>query len=167
MDHTKNHSEKLPEKSATDSMRSLARKRARILIGCYRKGEFNDAEIYFAALVATLSRYPPQTIIAVTDPETGLPIKIKWIPTLAEVNEACKAETKYSFPRSRTAIPPPVDRSKRETGEELRARHPPNWGLSGISPADTSNPPFQPGELTKDDLPISDELARMVRGAAS
>ncbi len=31
----------------------------------------------------------------VTDPRTGLPAKLKWLPTVAEVREACEKRAEY------------------------------------------------------------------------
>jgi hypothetical protein len=60
------------------------------LLGCYRTGEANDPEIYLAAVVAVLSDYPIDIVAAVTDPRTGIPAKLKWLPTIAEIKTACE-----------------------------------------------------------------------------
>lgn len=44
-----------------------------------------------AAVTAILSEYPDQVIEAVTDPRTGLPSKIKWLPSVAEVKAECES----------------------------------------------------------------------------
>lgn len=67
----------------------LATMRATILIGCYRKSDANDPEIYTTAVVAVLTRYSPEIAIAVTEPATGLPRKSKWLPSIAEIVDAC------------------------------------------------------------------------------
>lgn len=59
------------------------------MIGCYRKGEANDPEIYAAAVTAILSEYPEEVIQRVTDPRTGIPRQLKFMPNPAEVAEAC------------------------------------------------------------------------------
>ena len=61
-----------------------------MLFGCYRKGEANDPEIYTAAIAATLAEFTDDVVEFVTDPRTGLPATCKWLPTVAEVREACK-----------------------------------------------------------------------------
>jgi hypothetical protein len=66
--------------------------RARLLIGCYRTENFADADIAIRALVAILMRYPEEVVIAITEPATGIPAKLKWPPSLAEVVSACDAE---------------------------------------------------------------------------
>lgn len=63
---------------------------AKILLGCYRMGDASDPEIYTAAVIAVLSNYPVDTISYVCNPVTGLPGSLKWLPTVAEIKEACE-----------------------------------------------------------------------------
>ena len=70
----------------------LAADRAGILLGCYRKGDAEDAQIYAGAVAATLSCYPQAIAVRVTDPRSGLPNRSQWLPTVAEVRAACEAE---------------------------------------------------------------------------
>lgn len=72
-------------------LKIYAAERARLLFGCYRKGDANDPETYTAAVTALLSRYPRDVIRTVTHPATGLPTKSKFLPAVAEVYEACEA----------------------------------------------------------------------------
>jgi len=66
-----------------------AAERARLLFGCYRKGYANDPETYSAAITAILAEYEPEVIKRVTDPRTGIPRQLKFMPNPAEVAEAC------------------------------------------------------------------------------
>jgi hypothetical protein len=66
-----------------------ARRYARLLLGCYRAGDANDPEVYVAAVVAVLSNFPTDIVRSVCDPVRGLPSQTKWLPTVAEVVEAC------------------------------------------------------------------------------
>ena len=66
-----------------------------MLFGCYRTGLANDPETYTMAVAATLADYPPEVIQHVTDPRTGLPAKCKWLPSVAEVREACEDYWKF------------------------------------------------------------------------
>lgn len=59
------------------------------MFGCYRKQDANDPDIYVAAVASILNEYPPAVIDFVTDPRTGLPNRLKWLPTVAEVREGC------------------------------------------------------------------------------
>ncbi len=80
--------------STTDqgaTLKSYAAKRARLLFGCYRKGDANDPDTYVAAITAVLSRFPEDVIKHVTHPAKGLPIRTDFLPTVAEVHRACEA----------------------------------------------------------------------------
>ena len=63
---------------------------AKLLLGCYRTGDANDPAIYSGAVIAVLSDYPLDIIRAVVDPRSGLPSRSKWLPTVAEIKEACE-----------------------------------------------------------------------------
>lgn len=86
-----------PPKSSTSDLNraAYAAKRTAILFGCYRKGDANDPEIYTAAVAATLAEYSQEVVEYVTDPRTGLPAKLKWLPSVAEVREACESRGEY------------------------------------------------------------------------
>lgn len=45
-----------------------------------------------AAIVAVLSEYPPAIMETVCDPRSGLPSRVNWLPTVAEVKSACNTE---------------------------------------------------------------------------
>lgn len=83
--------------------RSIATERATILLGCYRTGAANDPEIYVRAIVSVLMRYPEQVVNAVTEPATGLPSRLKWLPAVAELVEACEAEMAPIYRAERAA----------------------------------------------------------------
>ena len=70
----------------------LASRRAGILLGCYRKGDAEEPEIYAAAVASVLTCYPQDVAQRVTDPRSGLPGRSQWLPTVAEVKAACEAE---------------------------------------------------------------------------
>lgn len=78
------------EASTAPVLNEYAATRARLLFGCYRKGDANDPETYVAAITAVLSKYPDDVIGAVTHPAEGLPIRCDFIPTVAEVYKACE-----------------------------------------------------------------------------
>jgi hypothetical protein len=69
---------------------SEAKKGAIRLLGCYRTGDANDPETYISAVVSVLSRYAVHIIRDVTEPATGLPGRLKWLPTVAEIREECE-----------------------------------------------------------------------------
>lgn len=63
-----------------------------MLFGCYRKGEAEDPDTYAAAVAAVLAAYPTPIVYRVTDPLRGLPGRSRWLPTVAEVRDACEME---------------------------------------------------------------------------
>ena len=71
---------------------SIAADRTRALLGCYRKGDAEDPEVYTTAVAAVLARYPEDVVKRVTDPRGGLPGTSQWLPTVHEVRAACETE---------------------------------------------------------------------------
>jgi hypothetical protein len=59
------------------------------LFGCYRRSDAADPLVYVAGAAAVLSEYPAEIVEYVCDPRTGLPRTLKWLPTIAEIAEAC------------------------------------------------------------------------------
>jgi hypothetical protein len=49
-----------------------------------------DPEVYAAAVVAVLVRWPVDVITSVTEPATGLPSRLNWLPSIAEITAACQ-----------------------------------------------------------------------------
>lgn len=70
----------------------LCLKRAKLLFGCFRKGEANDPEIFVASVAAVLGDYPASVVERVTDPRTGLARRCNFIPTIKEISDACDLE---------------------------------------------------------------------------
>lgn len=131
------------EDSTSQPRAEYAAERAKMLLGCYRKGDAADPDTYVAAIAAVLSEYPPEIIRRATDPRTGIASQWKWLPAVAEVKEFCEAEMgpvrreqereRLAAERAR-ALPPPIeDRSARPTYEELKAAAGPNWGLTSAA----------------------------------
>jgi hypothetical protein len=81
--------------STSRLQQNYAAERARILFGCYRKGDANDPEVYTAAITAILAEYSAEVIQLVTDPRTGIPRKMKFMPNPAEVAEECDSAKKF------------------------------------------------------------------------
>ena len=109
---------------------------AKILLGCYRTGEANDPEVYAKSVVSVLAEYPVDVIHAVCDPRYGIASKLKWLPTIAELKEACEiamapfyreaARQKRIADRAKHAD---IPRLNRPTYEELIAKHGKNFGI--------------------------------------
>jgi hypothetical protein len=62
---------------------------ATLLLGCYRKAECDDPEVFVTAAIAVLTHYPEDVVKAVIDPFSGLPSRSKWVPQIPEIREAC------------------------------------------------------------------------------
>lgn len=85
------------EHSTHQRQAEYATERAKILFGCYRRGDANDPDTYVAAVAMVLSKYAVEVIKAVTDPYSGLPSRKKengysGMPDVADVREACDNE---------------------------------------------------------------------------
>jgi hypothetical protein len=65
-------------------------KYAKLLLGCYRAGEAADPEVYTGAIIAVLSDYSLDVVRRVVDPRSGMPSRLQWLPTVAEVKRACE-----------------------------------------------------------------------------
>ena len=123
--------------------RETAIEGAKVLLGCYRTGEANDPEVYAKSVVAVLAEYPVDVIHAVCDPRYGIASKLKWLPTIAELKEACEvamgpiyfemARRKQLEDRER--ILSGASNHVRPSLEELKEKHGPNWGLKTIDDA--------------------------------
>jgi hypothetical protein len=82
--------ERMNTNASHEKRNASIKKAAQMLLGCYRTGDAHDPEIYVTAAVAVLSDYPLDIVNAVTDPRTGIPSRIKWLPTIAEIKDACE-----------------------------------------------------------------------------
>jgi hypothetical protein len=47
-------------------------------------------------VAAILVEYPPEIVDFVCDPRTGLPRRLKWLPTIAEIAEACEHRMEFA-----------------------------------------------------------------------
>lgn len=119
---------------STPSNSDLARA-AKLLLGCYRAGDASDPEVYVSAVMAVLGSYSQAVIAAVVDPRNGLPSKLKWLPSVAEIKDECEyhaekeaAAERWEEARNAARLPPPAPKP-RPSLDELRAKYGPNWGL--------------------------------------
>jgi hypothetical protein len=128
------------------------------MLACYRKTDANDPEIYGRAVVAVLMRYPPDTVMAVTEPATGLPSKVKWLPTIAEIVEACDDTPAVRQQRrvQKVLAPREIQRlSDAELGAQFR-----RLGLGFLHGKPPSGTQFQPPDTSRAPfhVPTDDEL---------
>jgi hypothetical protein len=64
---------------------------ARRLMGCYRGRDFVDPETFAIGLAAALSRRHVAVCLIVVDPVSGIPSRLTFPPSLAEVRDALDA----------------------------------------------------------------------------
>lgn len=64
-----------------------AMERAKMLFGCYRRGDANDPDIYVGAIGAVLSSYEIDLIREVTDPRTGIQTSEKFMTFMPNPGE--------------------------------------------------------------------------------
>jgi|HubBroStandDraft_1064217.scaffolds.fasta_scaffold09199_6 hypothetical protein len=62
-----------------------------IMLAGYRAADFNDPSIAYAQFGAVLENYSDATIAYVTSPLTGVQSRCKFLPTIADLKEACEA----------------------------------------------------------------------------
>lgn len=62
------------------------------LVSYYPAREVNDARAYISAMTALMAAFPRDFVKRVCNPVTGLPSRLKFLPTLADVREALDAE---------------------------------------------------------------------------
>lgn len=92
---------------------------------CYPAGQANDPETYTAAISAVLAEYPPEVVHRVTDPRTGVARKVKFLPSVAEVVEACEAEVKPIYEAMARQRQQKQAARDREAHEQAIASHDP------------------------------------------
>lgn len=66
--------------------------KARLMLGCYRRGEANDPAVYANTVAALLANYPPEVVEEVTNPLRGMPVQTDFMPTPRELKIACERE---------------------------------------------------------------------------
>jgi hypothetical protein len=93
-----------------------------VLFGFYRRADANDPEIYVAGAAAILSEYPPEIVDYVCDPRTGLARKLKRLPTLAEISEAC--ESRMDYARAVASLRKPRIKSGRSSPIQMKLTRP-------------------------------------------
>lgn len=93
--------------------------------------------MYLAATTAVFCRYATDVVRRAIDPRSGLPSKLKWLPTIAEIVAECEAlaaadaamekrrrDLEEQFRRREGS-----EKADRPSMEELRARYGDRWGL--------------------------------------
>lgn len=115
----------------------MAAKVVQRLCGFYPQSGASDPRIFAAGLITLIAEYPKQIIENLLSPISGIPAKFKFLPSIAETKEVCERyaqplreveylEANRKRPVDHFLAPP---REKRESIEDLRAKHGENWGL--------------------------------------
>jgi hypothetical protein len=130
----------------------VAIERAGLMFACYRRDDANEPEVYLAAVVSVLTRYPQTVVVTVTEPFSGLPSKQKFLPSIAEIKEACEAEMAdiYRMQKRRDDMRAQSDRrredeklKRKRTPEEIEAewqRMERVWGAPLRKPGEHGRP---------------------------
>jgi hypothetical protein len=130
--------------SHSASAHQFCLERANILMGSYRKGQASDPEMYVASIAAVLSEYPADVVTVVTDPRTGVQNRVKFLPEVYEVREACEIAMEPIRAEQRRALAARREQEvlaerrayeaaltkPRPSYDDLKAKHGDNWGLN-------------------------------------
>lgn len=111
------------------------------MLDCYRTGGANNPEVFVTAIAATLARYPDQIIYDVTDPRSGIPAQLTWMPTIKDVRDAC--ERAYEPIRQQVLYEKRIaeqmeerreaENRPRPTLEQLQEKYGRDWGLKDLT----------------------------------
>lgn len=108
-------------------------------------------------IAAVLTCYPVEIMKEVSDPRWGIATKIKWLPTLYDVKEACEAAMQPVYRREREAAHAAERRqllsaptAPRPTLTELQAKYGENWGLHSEATGKTKWQPKSLDQLLKE-----------------
>lgn len=111
----------------------MAAKAAERLFSYYPQTAASDPVIFMTGLVELFCAYPAVVVESLLSPISGIPAKFKFMPSIAEIKEVLDARTPdrtYARHVEAQRVPqiagPPVER---ESLDQLKARHGPNWGL--------------------------------------
>ena len=77
---------------------------ARMLVGSYRRNDAEDPGLFIRAAATVLSGYPEDVVRKVTHPAFGIPSKLKFLPSIAEIRDACEEEMKPVYAARRREI---------------------------------------------------------------
>jgi hypothetical protein len=74
---------------------------ARMLVGAYRRNDAEDPALFIRAAATVLAGYPENVVRRVTHPATGLPSRLKFLPSIAEIRDACEEAMKPIYAAQR------------------------------------------------------------------
>jgi hypothetical protein len=105
----------------------LATRLASRIYGCYRDNSASDPETFLTAAAAVLSRFPPEVTATVA---VRLPESTKWLPSVAEIVEACDKAMQPLLAKRRR------DEERERTLEIVSAQNAPTIPVGGFSIAE-------------------------------
>lgn len=137
-------------------------------MGSYRRGQANDPDMYVASIAAVLTDYSEEVRTYVTDPRTGVQNRVKFLPEVFEVREACEAAMEsIRAAERRMATRARAEQQLREraeweasmaeprpTLEQLKTKYGVNWG------SDQSEQVRKPRALTLDEIAMKYGVAK-------
>lgn len=139
------------------------------IVNCYPNGGRSAGDGYIGAMAAVLGDYPLSIAMKCADPRRGIASSSKFLPAVAELVTWLERELEKTSPPAR-AYPvfepePVVDRSRRLTYDELKAKYGDGQGGWGLNAERRS--PWKPpsaeqlraeiGDEAWDKLPIADK----------
>jgi hypothetical protein len=109
------------------------------MLDCYRTGGANNPETFVTAVAATLARYPDQVIYDVTDPTSGIPKQITWMPSIKEIYDTCEramAPIRYRIEHEKRVAEQmelrrleDEARAKAPSYDQLKEKYGADWGI--------------------------------------
>lgn len=99
---------------------TFALKAVKQLVGCYPQARPPEPETYAAALASALAGYPQGVVSECVDPRVGLPRKLKYPPTVADIVEWC--DSRMAYYRSLASYQAREIEAEREYTDDDRAR---------------------------------------------
>jgi hypothetical protein len=109
---------------------SHAAEAATILVGFFRRADCENVDAFMRAAELTFCEYPRSVVDRVCHPVHGLPAKLKWFPSVAEIRAACdyedgprrrEMERQQRFHQTQRLLAP-VERDPEEVRERATAR---------------------------------------------
>ena len=136
------------------------------MLSCYRASEATDPESFIAEATSVLARYPEDVARRIS---YGMPSESKWLPSIAEIREACdramaprRAEERRQAERAHTdvivgrAAPAESAERRKQVAEEMVARFS-NLGADPNKPALLDPRGMPPGPARRD---VEERLAK-------
>jgi hypothetical protein len=81
--------------------------------------------MYLTAAVSVLTKYPEWCAVAVTEPHSGLPSQVKFLPSIAEIKEACEKQMQDYYATQKRAEMLRAQKARRGEDEKLKRKRTP------------------------------------------